>query len=125
MPSIRTTMVAAICLIELAGPALSAGLPTVIGECGTTKITRIGSRLDGMPDSGSAVSYANGGYQVSYDVIPGIRHSRRGDPVELCLIELPSDCPAGDDRGKVYRATNLRTHATWEAPDSEHSCGGA
>ena len=26
---------------------------------------------------------------------------------------------------KVYRATNLRTGESWEAPDSQHSCGGA
>jgi hypothetical protein len=125
MPNIRLAVVAAICLTGLVGPALSAGLPTKVGECSTTKISQIGSRLDGVPGSGSAVSYANGGHQVSYDMIPGIQHSRAGDAIKLCLIELPTNCPPGDDRGKIYRATNLRTHATWEAPDTQHSCGGA
>ena len=125
MPKISLAVVALICLTATVGPALSAGLPTKVGECSTTKITQIGSRLDGVPDSGSAVSYANGGHQVSYDMVPGIQHSRAGDPIKLCLIELPSNCPPGDDRGKIYRATNLRTHATWEAPDTQHSCGGA
>lgn len=125
MFDLKGTIAVAICLAIIAGPASSAQIPSKVGECKNTTISKIGSRLDGVPESGSAVSYANGGYQVSYDMIPGIEHSRRGDPVKLCLIELPSDCPAGDDRGKIYRATNLRTGAKWEAPDSEHSCGGA
>jgi hypothetical protein len=50
---------------------------------------------------------------------------RSGDKVKLCLVSLPEDCPPGDDRGKIYRATNLRTGESWEAPDSQHSCGGA
>ena len=38
---------------------------------------------------------------------------------------VPENCPPGDDRGKIYKATNLRTNESWEAPDSQHSCGGA
>ena len=99
-------------------------LPTEIGACSETTIEDIGYRL-GDPDSGSAISYANGGGQVSYDTIPEIHRSRVGDPVRLCLVSIPEDCPPGDDRGKVYSATNLRTGESWEAPDSQHSCGGA
>ena len=99
-------------------------LPTEIGACSETTIKDIGYRL-GDPDSGSAISYANGGGQVSYDTIPEIHRSRVGDPVRLCLVSIPEDCPPGDDRGKVYSATNLRTGESWEAPDSQHSCGGA
>jgi hypothetical protein len=102
----------------------AAPLPTEIGACGETTITDIGYRL-GDPDSGSAISYANGGVQVSYDTIPEIHRSRIGDTVRLCLVSVPEDCPPGDDRGKVYSATNLRTGESWEAPDSQHSCGGA
>ena len=36
-----------------------------------TTITDIGYRL-GAPDTGSAIGYANGGRQVSYDTIPEI-----------------------------------------------------
>jgi len=43
----------------------------------------------------------------------------------LCLVSIPAGCPRGDVRGRIYRATNLRTGETWQAPDSEHSCGGA
>jgi hypothetical protein len=104
--------------------ALAEELPTGIGQCSETTIEDIGYRL-GDPDSGSAISYANGGGQVSYDTIPEIHRSRVGDPVKLCLVSLPEDCPPGDDRGKVYSATNLRTGESWQAPDSQHSCGGA
>lgn len=105
-------------------PARAEELPTEIGACSETTIEDIGYRL-GDPDSGSAISYANGGGQVSYDTIPEIHRSRVGDPVRLCLVSIPEDCPPGDDRGKVYSATNLRTGESWEAPDSQHSCGGA
>jgi hypothetical protein len=43
----------------------------------------------------------------------------------LCLTGIPDECPPGDDRGKTYKATNLRTKKSWEAMDSEHMCGGA
>ena len=99
-------------------------LLTEIGACSETTIADIGYRL-GDPDSGSAISYANGGVQVSYDTIPEIHRSRVGDTVRLCLVSVPEDCPPDDDRGKVYSATNLRTGESWEAPDSQHSCGGA
>ena len=105
-------------------PAKAEDLPIEIGQCSETTITDIGYRL-GDPDSGSAISYANGGAQVSYDTISEIHRSEIGDPVKLCLVSVPEDCPPGDDRGKVYGATNLRTGETWEAPDSQHSCGGA
>jgi hypothetical protein len=78
-------------------------LPTEVGACSETTITDIGYRL-GDPDSGSAISYANGGVQISYDTIPEIHHSEIGDPVKLCLVSVPEDCPPGDDRGKVYSA---------------------
>src|SRR6185437_12962079 len=99
--------------------AKAEDLPTEIGACSETTIEDIGYRL-GDPDSGSAISYANGGGQVSYDTIPEIHRSRVGDPVRLCLVSIPEDCPPGDDRGKVYSATNLRTGESWEAPDSQH-----
>jgi hypothetical protein len=99
-------------------------LPTEIGASSETTITDIGYGL-GDPDTGSAISYANGGVQISYDTIPEIHHSQVGDAVKLCLVSLPEDCPPGDDRGKIYSATNLRTGEAWEAPDSQHSCGGA
>jgi hypothetical protein len=96
-----------------------------VGMCVQTEIASLGSRLDGAPDSGSAISYANNIYGVSYEIVEAVRSSRVGDPVTLCLVSIPQDCPKGDDRGKVYSATNLRTKQGWSLPDAEHMCGGA
>jgi len=116
----------ALALTVLTASAVAAGpLPKKVGQCTETTVKSVEYRLVGAPDSGSAISYVNGGYQVSYEAVPAIRASRRGDPIRLCLIELPTDCPPGDERGKIYRATNLRTGKSWELPDSEHGCGGA
>jgi hypothetical protein len=93
--------------------------------CVQTEIASLGSRLDGAPGSGSAISYANNINGVSYEVVDAVRNSRVGDPVTLCLVSVPQDCPKGDDRGKVYSATNLRTKQGWSLPDAEHMCGGA
>jgi hypothetical protein len=115
----------------LAVPAAAAGLPTKVGQCVDTTVKSVEERLeDGatnkpVPGSGSAISFANGGYQVSYEQMPAVDASRAGDPIRLCLASIPKGCPPGDDRGREYKATNLRTHKSWRLPDSEHSCGGA
>ncbi|HLI66708.1 MAG TPA: hypothetical protein VKU90_10120 [Caulobacteraceae bacterium] len=126
--SITAALVAVAAAAQASGatPASMASLaPTRVGQCMQTTVREVGTRLENTPGSGSAIAYADGVSQVSYDQVPGIDASRRGDPVKLCLVSLPRNCPLGDDRGKVYRATNLRTGRTWTAPDSEHSCGGA
>jgi hypothetical protein len=118
-------------LAALAAPAFAAGLPTHVGQCVRTTVKTVETRLvDGSTNqpvagSGSAISFANGGYQVSYDQLSSVDSSRAGDPVEMCLVSAPRDCPPGDDRGREYRTTNLRTQKSWRLPDSEHSCGGA
>ena len=102
-----------------------------VGTCVRTAIRQVTQRLeDGVthrviPDSGSAVEFANGLYQVSYDQVAPVNQSRRGDPVFVCLMRLPEHCPPGDERGKLYTTTNLRTEESWTLPDSEHGCGGA
>ena len=114
-----------------AAPAFAEGLPMQVGQCVETRVVKVETRLeDGathepMQGSGSAIRFANGGYQVSYDQVGAVDRSRPGDRVRLCLVALPNDCPPGDDRGKMYKTTNLRTHLSWTLPDSEHSCGGA
>ena len=109
--------------------AAGSALPTEVGQCAKTAIAEITSRfqadITADPDDGSAVSFANGGHQVSYDKVQEIIRSRVGDPVLMCLVEIPQDCPPGDDRGKIYTTTNLRTQESWTLPDSQHSCGGA
>jgi hypothetical protein len=115
----------AILSLALCTPAGAGGLPTHVGACAKTRIKSIETRLEGEPGSGSAVTFNNGGYQVSYDTVPAIKHSKAGDPVRMCLVSIPRHCPKGDNRGRVYRTTNLRTHKSWKLPDSEHMCGGA
>jgi uncharacterized protein len=100
-------------------------IPVLEGACALTSVARVESRLEGAPDSGSAIEETNGAYQVSYDMIPAIQGSRPGDPTLLCLVSIPRDCPPGDDRSRVYAAANLRTLRAWSAPDAEHMCGGA
>jgi uncharacterized protein len=104
-------------------------LPTEIGQCVNTTIVEITSRfqadINADPTDGSAVNFANGGHQVSYEKEPPLIHSRVGDPVLMCLVEIPQDCPPGDDRGRIYTTTNLRTQESWTLSDSQHSCGGA
>ena len=90
-------------------PAQAGGLPKRVGDCAKTKIKSVETRLENAPNSGSAVSFRNGGYQVSYDTVPAIVHSKAGDPVRMCLVSIPKHCPKGDHRGKVYRTTNFRT----------------
>ena len=128
---------AVVCLATLAvaasvlvAPAMAEPMPKHVGDCAKTKVSRIETRLadgDGKPvaDSGSAIDFVNGGYQVSYDQVSAIDSSRPGDPVEICLVSVPKGCPKGDHRGKVYKTTNLRSHDQWTLPDAEHSCGGA
>jgi hypothetical protein len=111
--------------------AIAQGLPAGVGTCVLTRIARVEHRLQSgpngpfVPDSGSAVRFINGGYQVSYEELDAVSHSRGGDPVYLCLMALPRDCPPGDTRGRIYTTTNLRTMQSWTMPDSEHACGGA
>ncbi len=125
----RRAVLLALASCVFAAPALAGPLPTRVGACVVTTIETIGTRLidgsDPVPGSGSAVTFANGGRQVSYDTVPAVEESRKGDRVRMCFISKPLDCPKGDDRGKIYRTTNLRTHKSWSLPDAEHSCGGA
>lgn len=129
----RAVMIAAMMLLAGCGAGGNGGAtatdvqtpPLQIGDCAETRVAMVGSRLEGVPDSGSAITYADGLSQVEYEAVAGIDHSQPGDQVRLCLVSLPQDCPPGDERGRVYEATNLRTGETWQAPDSEHMCGGA
>ena len=107
----------------------TGGLPTAIGACVNTTIAKITSRfqndITASSDDGSAVDFANGGHQVAYEKVGPLVRSQIGDPVLMCLVALPTDCPPGDDRGRVYTTTNLRTTESWTLSDSQHSCGGA
>jgi hypothetical protein len=117
--------------LTLTTSALAYGLPKHVGQCSLTRVKKVETRLvDGVTNkpmlgSGSAIEFANGGYQVSYQQEKSVDKSRPGDLVKICLVSIPENCPPGDERGRMYRATNLRTHGSWTLPDSEHRCGGA
>ncbi len=110
---------------------LAQSLPSVPGTCTRTYVAAVSQRLvDGstgqpIPGSGSAVNFANGAYQVSYEEVQAVNLARSGDPVVLCLVRVPENCPPGDNRGKLYATVDLRTLLLWVLPDSEHTCGGA
>ncbi len=129
MKTIR--LLPAVAILFSAEMATADPLPSQIGQCTNTTIKDVTTRLQNgitrqpTPGSGSAVDFANGGYQVSYDTIAAITQSRAGDPVTMCLVSIPKGCPPGDNRGITYKTTNLRTHGTWTLPDAEHMCGGA
>ena len=105
-------------------------LPTQVLTCGGSVIGEIAGRLEGDTNfnTGAHVWYKNQGVSVAYqeDIsLTAIRNSKVGDHVLVCLVLIPQNCPQGDDRGKVYTVTNLRTLESWTLPDSQHSCGGA
>ena len=105
-------------------------LPQKIGDCAVTHIaqltTRFGDPLEGADaGQGTAIGFANKGWQVSYDAVDGLYDAQVGDPVVMCLVSIPRDCPRGDDRGRYYYSLDTRTGGTWSLPDSQHSCGGA
>ncbi len=112
-------------------PANSALPPTQVGKCADTFIQRTGTRFGEsltealVEGSGTSVNLTNGIYLVSYEDIGQLRIARPGDKVKLCLLEIPEDCPPGDNRGRVYSLLNYRTNGYVEMPDSQHMCGGA
>ncbi len=112
-------------VLAVAAAEQGENIPRKPGQCVKTEISELGSRLEGNPSMGSAITYANGIVGVSYDVEPALRRSRVGDPVTLCLVSVPTGCPKGDDRGKKYSALNHRTKERWTLPDASHMCGGA
>lgn len=110
-----------------------AAPPTKIGTCLTSAIVRIGTRFsdklvkpksDDM-DEGTSIEMKNSVYGVSYQYVPEVARSRIGDKVMTCLVSIPKGCPKGDDRGRVYTTTNLRTQESFTLGDSQHMCGGA
>lgn len=100
-----------------------------VGQCFLTRVKEVGPRLEGGSDDpnndGVAINYADGHYQVDYTTNRFRMGFKAGDPVRLCTVSLPKNCPIGDHRGITYRALDLRSYRIWEAADHEHMCGGA
>ena len=107
-------------LIDTGAQALPA-----VGQCFETKVHDVGYRLEGVPDSGTDVTFEDGHMMVDYSVSIAASRWRSGDPVRLCVVSLPTNCPPEDNRGVTYKATNIRAKNDWIAADSSHECGGA
>jgi hypothetical protein len=107
-------------------------LPGKVGDCAETTITSITDRYgeDLAPrakkgtDPGTIVRFSNSGVQVSMSRENSIAHSQVFDKVNMCLVEVPKNCP-DDIHGRVYRTTNLRTKESWSLANDVRSCGGA
>jgi hypothetical protein len=79
-----------------------------------------------MTIDGSAINHpAPEAAPSAYEQESAVESPRPGDPVRMCLTTIPRNCPPGDNRGREYETSNLRTHRTWRLLDSEHMCGGA
>ena len=135
--SINTGMVVVWCSTILTATLTAASqetdpIPIKLNDCVRTKIAVIGSRL-GWPNpsmndegGGTGISYTNGVIGISYDRVENVlKFALVGDVVLLCLVEVPENCPPGDNRGRVYKATDQRTGKSWILSDSQHACGGA
>lgn len=119
-------LAALLTLSALPAPAYAAAkVPTKVGQCVETSLKEVGTRLEGVPDSGSAVVYTNGIFGIDYETVKAITRAKAGDKITLCLTSIPKGCPPGDDRGKFYSALDHRTKGKWNLPDAEHMCGGA
>ena len=127
----RTTLVALALVVAATGA--EAASPAKVGTCAATNIKAIGTRFEdklAKPkkddiDQCTSIALANETYGVSYSFEEPVYNSRVGDKVLTFLVQAPKDCPKGDDRGKVYTTTNLRTLQFWTLSDSQHNCGGA
>ncbi len=101
-------------------------LPAEIGACIESRIAAITSDFPGAPGGGSVIHYENGAQQLSFNKIDGLDERQVGDSVRICLVDQAKGCPPGDDRGRTYEGTNLRTGLIWRAPDTlVHNCNGA
>lgn len=124
-PSLFASVAAIAALSTVSATSQAESRPTKVGQCVTTSVSKVGTRLEGAPGSGTSITFSNGIYLVDYETVPAAEASKHGDKVKLCLKSLPTGCPPGDSRGKMYTATNLRTNGSFTLPDSEHACGGA
>jgi len=112
--------------------APSSILPATVGECADTTITSITDRFgaDLTPskkgsEKGTFIRFSNSGVQVSLAKERSIVRSQVFDKVNMCLVDVPKGCPPGDNRGRVYKTTNLRTGESWSLPNDVRGCSGA
>jgi hypothetical protein len=74
-------------------------------------------------DCGLTVYYWFDDVQTSYQTNLSVKDDWRiGDPIKLCRVDEPEDCPSGiHDESAIYLATNLRTDTNWQMRSRIHS----
>jgi len=116
-------------------------LPKKVGDCVDSsiaeKVTRFEGAVAGEAGGEVAVQLKNGIslYIQNIANFPSTENADKymfstndflkGDKVKVCLQELPTDCPKGDDRGKIYSVTNYKNNLSFVGVDAWHLCGGA
>jgi uncharacterized protein len=116
-------------------------LPKKVGDCIDSTIMGKSTRFEGAiaGESGGevAVQFKNDLYLYIQSIanFPSTENTDKymfstkdflqGDKVKVCLQELPTDCPKGDDRGKIYSVTNYKNNKSFVGVDAWHLCGGA
>lgn len=148
-------LLAGLVALSTSGLAASAAQPKngpwTSGDCVVTKIVDIGPRLDvphatpaqlreAIDHTGIHIDYATHRWDsrhwdaasVLYQGEPALSVATKqhvGDAVQLCFISRPEKTeycnPDQDPRGIVFRIYNYRLKSEFQAPNSQHSCGGA
>ena len=100
----------------------TTGLPI----CEETTVLGVGTRLNIVEAGGVSISFENGVFLTSYADVLVVQNQRPGDKVRVCLVEVPVDCPPGDDkRGWKYSVYDYNQNETYVMYNSQHTCGGA
>jgi hypothetical protein len=91
-----------------------------IGKPG--EVAHVTSGISEGADCGFAILYAIGDIQAAWETNLGVKDGWRiGDPIRLCRTDEPAKCPPGWRNPQAdYRATNLRTKTSWDAPNRWH-----
>ncbi|MCK8785553.1 hypothetical protein M0638_14285 [Roseomonas sp. NAR14] len=97
--------------------------PERIGQCVTTRVAAVGSRLTtpgggNIPNSGSGISFTNGVRQVSCRNELMVQRARKDDRARLCLVRIGSGIPPT----RTYNTTNQRTGDSWTLSDRVSGC---
>lgn len=122
-----------------AKPVEAPQLPTPIAECIETEIAGKFFRLWDLNDPEMPVEEDAIGKEIVLKLPDGMflytehigdrflasDNFAVGNPVQLCLVSLPTDCTPGDDRGKEYSLLDRRTGFGGVYVDAWHVCGGA
>ena len=113
-------------------------LPTIRGQCITSRVTRVEGRIATLKTGASFAFYEE-------TPAAGFMEKVGSHPIRVCFLVHPDDrlvwftlngrdyfkvagkkrCPPGDNRGSGYAVTDLVTRETVNFFDALHACDGA